>query len=168
MTALVSAADVRALVKTSLTDEQLEAVIARVEASITERIGAPQDDGGNVETTLTLEGEGTLFFMPTEIASVTSITEDGVILDPSEYRIWAGGQIERLPEDSRWGDRCVVVYKAADDRPKRIQAIIDLVRLYIERSAMKHESIAGEYAFDAPDWEAEIRKVIRRLTFVPV
>jgi hypothetical protein len=48
----------------------------------------------------------------------------------------------------------------------RAQVIIDLVRIVIERTAMKSESIAGEYSYTAPDnWEAEFRKAMKRLVF---
>lgn len=169
MANLASAAEVRILVKTSLNDEALDAVIARVEAEITHRIGVPQDDEGTVTKTVTKPGEGDLLFMPTEIVSVESIVEDGVTLTVDEYRTWSGGVIERQPEGGRWGDLCVVIYKPVDDRERRKQAIIDLVRLVLERTAMKTENVAGEYSFTAPDnWEAELRKVIKRLTFITV
>jgi len=168
MTSLVSPADVRVLVKTSLTDANLQTIIDRVEPEITTRIGAPQDDPGTVQVTKTLEGEGTLLFTPTEITSVISVVEDDVTLAATDYRIWPGGQLERLPVDTVWGDRCVVIYCPADNRSLRKQVIIELVRLDLERTAMRHESIGGEYAFDAPDWEAERRRLFKRLQFITV
>jgi hypothetical protein len=166
MTSLVSPADVKALVNTSLSDPNLQVVIDRIEAQITERIGAPQTNDMATTITKTLRGEGFYLFMPTEIYEVVSVTEDKVALTSDEYQIWAGGVIERLPSESHWGDRTVVVYKPVDDRKKRSQVIIDLVRLVIERTAMKSESIAGEYSYTAPDnWEAEFRKAMRKLMF---
>jgi len=74
--------------------------------------------------------------------------------------------IERLPVDSNWGTVCVVTYKPMDDRFKRIPVIIDLLRLTLERTAMKSESIAGEYSYTAPEnWDAEFRKAMKRLQF---
>ncbi len=169
MPSLVSPADVKALVNTSMLDATLQTVIDRVEAQITERIGAPQVDGYITEITKTLRGEGCSLFLPTEIYAVVSIVEDTVTLDTDQYQTWGGGVIERLPEGSIWGDRCVVTYKPADDRAKRSQVIIDLVRLVIERTAMKSENIAGEYSYTAPNnWDAEFRKAIKRLTFQAV
>jgi len=107
--------------------------------------------------------------MPTEIYAVVSVTEDGNALASSEYQTWAGGVIERLPSESYWGDRTVVVYKPTDDRKKRTQVIIDLVRLVLERTAMKSENIAGEYSYTAPDnWDHEFRSAMRRLLFKAV
>ena len=163
---LVSPADVKALINTSISDTDLQTVIDRVEAQINARIGAPQTDAYATEVVKTLRGEGEFIFMPTEIYSVSSIVEDASTLTSDQYQTWAGGVIERLPEESHWGDRVVVTYKPADDRLMRAQVIIDLVRIVIERTAMKSESIAGEYSYTAPDnWDAEFRKAIKKLMF---
>jgi len=169
MTSLVTPANVKTLVKTSLSDTNLQDVIDRVEAQITERIGEPQTDAMATTVTKTLRGEGEFLFVPTEIYAVVSITEDGNALSSDQYQTWAGGVIERLPSDSHWGDRNVVIYKPADDRKKRTQVIVDLVRLVLERTAMKSESVAGEYTYTAPDdWDEQFRKAMRRLYFKPV
>jgi hypothetical protein len=169
MTSLVSPASARALINTSLSDENLQTVIDRVEAQITEKIGAPQDNQYTTELIKTLRGEGCNLFMPTEIYSVVSIVEDGTTLDAADYQSWSGGVIERLPYGATWGYRCVVTYKPADDRFKRSQVIIDLVRMVLERTALKQESVAGEYSYTAPDnWDAEFRKAMKKLTFQAV
>lgn len=163
---LVSPADVKALINTSISDTDLQTVIDRVEAQINARIGAPQTDAYATEVVKTLRGEGEFLFMPTEIYSVSGIVEDASTLTSDQYQTWAGGVIERLPEESHWGDRVVVTYKPTDDRLMRAQVIIDLVRIVIERTAMKSESIAGEYSYTAPDnWDAEFRKAIKKLMF---
>ncbi len=167
-TSLVSISQVRALINTALSDVNLQDVIDRVEAQITARIGAPQTDGYTVEITKTLRGNdyGENLFMPTEIHSVVSIAEDTSPLTSDMYRIWGGGVIERSSLGSHWGGHVVVTYKPADDRPKRTQVIIDLVRLVLERTAMKSESIAGEYSYTAPDnWDAEFRRAMKKLMF---
>lgn len=169
MTSLVSPAIARALINTSLSDENLQMIIDRVESQITEKIGAPQTDSMSTEVAKTLRGEGSNLFMPTEIYSVTRIVEDDVLLDADEYQTWPGGVIERLPIGTYWGDRCEVFYKPSDDRPKRAQVIIDLVRLVLERTALKQESIGGEYSYTAPsNWDAEFNKAMKRLTFQAV
>lgn len=166
---LVTIANVKALINTSLSDANLQAVIDRVEAQVSERVGEPQTDAYATTITKTLRGEGTYLFMPTEIYSVVSVTEDTNALTSDEYQTWAGGVIERLPSESNWGDRVVVVYKPVDDRKKRTQVIIDLVRLVLERTALKHESIGGEYAYTAPDnWDDEFRRAMKRLMFKAV
>ena len=107
--------------------------------------------------------------MPTEIYSVVSMVEDTNTLTSDQYQTWAGGVIERLPENSHWGDRCVVTYKPTDDRLVRAEVIIDLVRIVIEHTAMKSESIAGEYSYTAPDnWKVEFSRAMKKLQFKAV
>lgn len=163
---LVESAVAKKLINTSLSDPDLQTIIDRIEAQITERIGAPQTDGYATTVTKTLRGEGPHLFLPTEIYAVVSITEDGAALVAGDYQIWSGGVIERLPSDSSWGKRNVVVYKPVDDRLRRAQVIIDLTRIVLNRTAMKSENIAGEYSFTAPeDWDDVFRKAMRRLMF---
>jgi hypothetical protein len=169
MPSLVSPAEAKKLINTPLADADLQVVIDRVEAQITERIGAPQNDGYTTQVVKTVRGEGTSLFMPTEIYTVVSIVEDYVTLDATDYQAWGGGVIERLPVGSYWGDRCVVTYKPNDDRLKRAQVIIDLVRLVLERTALKSESVAGEYSYEAPEnWDREFNRAMKRLTFKAV
>lgn len=169
MPTLVSPAQVKALVNTSMSDGNLQVVIDRVEAQVNAKIGAPQTDAFATEVVKTLRGEGICLFLPTEIYSVVSIVEDDNALSADQYQTWGAGVIERLPLDSTWGNRCVVTYKPADDRLKRAEVIINLVRLVIERTAMKQESIAGEYSYTAPDnWDAEFRKAMKKLIFQAV
>lgn len=169
MTSLVSPAQARALIPTSLLDENLQTIIDRVEDQIVERIGLPQDDNHTVEIEKTMRGEGGDLFLPTEIYAVVSIEEDGTTLAVDDYQVWSGGVIERLPIGAHWGSRCVVTYQPADDRKKREQVIIDLVRLVIQRTAMKYESVGGEYSYTAPsDWDDQFNKMMKRLTFQAV
>jgi len=170
MANLVSAATAKVLVKSGLSDAEMDAVITRIEAMITDRIGAHQEADLSVSLTETLRGYGAFLFTKRPIYSVTSITEGSTSLDPDYYRVWGGsGEIERLPEGSEWGTVCEVTYKPMDQRSERTAVIIDLVRLHIERTAMAAESVAGEYAYTAPtDWDAEMLKCLRRLSFTAV
>ena len=163
---LVTVAEARALVNTGLSDGDLQVVIDRIEADITAKVGAPQTDAYATEVVKTMRGEGDNLFMPTEIYSVVSIVEDTATLTADQYQTWGGGVIERLPMGTGWGDRVVVTYKPADDRSVREGVIIDLLRLTLNRSAMKSESIAGEYSYTAFDsTDGEYRKVMKRLMF---
>lgn len=165
---LVTAADAKKQINTSLGDEDLQAIIDRIESQITARIGAPWgDDNTPPEIEKTLYGDGMSLFLPTGIYEIVSIVEDDAELTADDYRVWGnGGVIERLPINSNWGMVCAVTYKPMDDRFKRIPVIIDLLRLMLERTAMKSENIAGEYSYQAPDnWDAEFRKAMKRLVF---
>lgn len=166
MTSLILPADVKALVNTSMSDVNLQKIIDRVEAQIIEKIGAPWTGVTPSQVVKTMRGEGESLFLPTEIHDVVSIVEDDTALTADDYHVWAGGVIERLPINANWGDVCVVTYQPADDRLKREQVIIDLIRIVLERTAMKSENIAGEYSYTAPDnWDAEFRKTMKRLMF---
>ncbi len=170
MTRLVSAAVAKKQINTSMSDTDLEGIIDRVEAEITAKIGAPwADDSTPSEFTCTMRGNGVSLFLPTGIYEVASIVEDGTTLTSDDYRVWGnGGVIDRL-YCGTWGDVCAVTYKPVDDRFKRIPAIIDMVRLTLERTAMQSESVAGEYSFTAPEsWDDEYRKVMKRLMFKAV
>ncbi len=169
MTSLLTIAECRALVRTSLTDTNLQALIDRIEAQIVARIGANQDDTGNITITETLEGEGEHLFVKVPFASVVSITEDGSLLDADDYQVTGdSGMIERLPEGCVFEETCVVVYKPVDQRSERKAATIELVRLQVERTAMVSESVAGEYSFNAPDWDKAIKRELRNLCFMEV
>lgn len=168
MTPLVSAETAKKQINTSMSDDDLQEIINRIESQITARIGAPwANDSTPPSISKTMRGEGMSLFMPTGIYAVTSIVEDSVTLSASDYRVWGnGGVIERLPIESNWGAVCVVTYQPMDDRYKRISVILDLLRLTLERTAMKSENIAGEYSYTAPDnWDAEFRRAIKRLVF---
>lgn len=163
---LVTVAEARALVNTGLSNDDLQVVIDRIEADITAKVGAPQTDAYATEVVKTMRGEGENLFLPTEIYSVVSIVEDTATLTADQYQKWGGGVIERLPMGTGWGDRVVVTYKPADDRSVREGVIIDLLRLTLNRTGMKSESIAGEYSYTAFDSsDGEYRKVMKRLMF---
>ncbi len=54
----------------------------------------------------------------------------------------------------------------ADDRAEWRAALLELVRLQLARTALKSESIAGEYSYTAADdWDADRAKLLRRLGF---
>ena len=166
---LVSPAQVKMLVQSNLADEDLQAIIDRVESEITALIGPPQDDTQSVSMTETLAGGGKSLFVRRPVAAVISIVEDDESLTSDDYRVWSEeGRIERLPGGAYWGTVCVVTYAPVDERPKRTQAIIDLVRLMLERTSYRSESIAqGEYAYTSEgDWDAQRQRIIRRLMFV--
>jgi hypothetical protein len=169
MSSLVSPAEVRVLVKNGLSDVELQAVIDRVEAEITELIGVPQDESNTVEITETIlgDGDGDSLFLPQPIYSVTSITdEDAETVDSDDYRVFAKeGRIEAVAPFAFLDEVYTVVYKPLNQNSKRKRVTIELVRLDLSRSAMKSENIAGEYQFSAPDWKLERNRLLKELTF---
>jgi hypothetical protein len=161
---LTSVDEVRALVKTPLSDADLQALIDRIEVEITRRIGPQQDDEMTVTHTVIGYGCGDTFFLPGEAAEIVSVEEDNIVLGKDEYRYYAGGALERLGA-RHWFGQVEVVYKPIDDRAARKQAVIDLVRLTLQRTAMKSEDVAGEYSYQAPVWDAEALLILRRMVF---
>jgi len=162
---LLSVSECRALINTSLTDNQLQAVIDRAEAEVTVRVGAPQNNDGTVSNTFTLSGGLPHLFLPAEIASVVSVNANGVMLTADEYQIRVGGMLERKPFTKLWEDPVTVVVRLRDDRAERKTVIIDLVRLDLNRTAFQAESVGGEYSYSAFGWERERTRILRRLQY---
>lgn len=181
MTSLVTPADVRLLVNTGKTDPELQALIDREEAEVIRTVGANYVDGAQ-QITEVLPGSNASLWLRRPIVSVTSIDEDGTALTSGEYRVWGTrGQVQRLSgvsawlagEDTasggnKWGEVITIIYKPADDNARRKPVIIELVRLALERTAMRSESVAGEYSYQAPEWEKERGTILRRLQFLNV
>ena len=158
---LITIAELRQLVTTDLDDTEVAAVIAREEDALTAKLGVCGD--GVTEITEIVEtGRGAALVLSQPIVSLTTIDgaapSQALTILPRQGRIIGG----------RWADYVTVVYVPADDRPRRRQGLIDLVRLTLQRTAMKSESVAGEYSFTAPDWQAERAAIYRRLMFTSV
>jgi hypothetical protein len=171
MANLVSSDELLALVDAPIDGHDLNELIERVEADVTDQIGAAYSAG--VELTETVQGGHANVFTLRKISAISSVMEyqeltssTGTALEElSTYYAWPKqGRIQRLGADV-FGARVVIVYTPVDDNDRRKQAIIDLVRLELARSGLKSESVAGEYSYAALDnYEAEKRRIMRRLT----
>jgi hypothetical protein len=161
---LPSLVEVRALVPAShLDDVQLGQVLAREAAQLTRRVGSCPD--GVTPTTDMVTGGGNNIYVRRPIARVVSVVEEGV-LPTTAYLVWAAqGRLERAPLGLRWGATVVVTYVPQADAATWAAALIDLVRLATERTALQSESIAGEHSYSAPDWERERARVYRNYGF---
>lgn len=180
---LLTVAELKAQVRTSLSDSQLQSVIDREEAEVIRLYGAHYV-GGSTTVSETLAGGMKNLYLRRRLTSVTSITEyqtsdatSGTLLTAvSDYRVWAAqGRIERMPSTNVsgfgvgvWGAIVAIVYVPADDNDLRRAAIIDLCRLALERTAMKTENVAGEYSYTAPEWGEARAEILRRLGFTDV
>lgn len=168
---LVSVEEVRDLVTTPLDDARLAAVIEREEQVVIERYGAHYvDEDTAITETHAGEGEKNLYLRRAissveDVEEKSSLTADAETLtEGDDFYVWADeGRLERLY--GTWGAVVAVEYVPADDSVKRKQAIIELVRLALERTAMRSENVAGEYSYQAPDWEAERARIVRNLGF---
>jgi len=163
---LVSVGACRDLVRTSLEDGELQAIIDRVEAELVSRIGPFQDETGAVETTETgVLMPGNLILTKQPIETVVSVSVGGNPIASTGLSVRGGAGMVKIvwviattPPTSY-----TIVYRPMDQRAALTQAIIDLVRLTLERTAMRSESVAGEYHYQAPDWERERLRIIRRV-----
>lgn len=173
MPALVTVVDVRRRVQTDLSDSDLLSVIADEEAEIVSRLGAHGDGTTSVTEIYDAPAGGDLF-LRRKAQSITSITvtyagnTTPTTVSATGYVVRGAGRISHLA--GGWGDGIVTVtYIPADDRARRRQVIVELVRLALEQTALRAESVAGEYSYTAPEsWEAARAKLYRRLTYMSI
>jgi hypothetical protein len=165
---LLTVDEARALVSTGMSDSDLLSVIEREEAWLVRAYGPHYTALLSVTETVAGRRMRNLY-LRRPIATVTSVTADGTLIDSDQYRLWGDeGRIERLPYGSVWGEeQIVVVYGPQDDNALRKSALIDLLRLTLSRSGLKSESVAGEYSYTAfENTDEERARVMRRLGFV--
>lgn len=170
---LVQPSEVTPLVHTALSDAELQDVIDRVEAQLTELVGAPYDAASPPTITETHAGYALSVFTRRPIGSIVSVTEYGSLADTTgtaltenvDYFVWAGqGRIDRI--GLKWSAKVTVAYQPENQLHKRRQAVIDLVRIWIQQRPFRSESVGREYSYTAPDnWDEEMQRVIRRLQF---
>ena len=173
---LLSVTDARAEVETTLSDAELQIVIDRIEAEITESLGESFTVLDGDDLTETHAGYTQSLFLNRKIASVTTVTEYSslvgsvgrVLTADQEYVVWPKeGRLERIT--GRWGAKVTVAYQPLDQDKKWKSAIIDLLKLTLVRSPLMSETVAGEMAYTRPDnWEQEKLRIIRRLRFVTI
>ncbi len=179
---LVTPAEVKELIRTSASDTVLQHVIDREEREVIRLFGAHYVDGSTTVAE-TLAGGTRNLYLRRRVASISSIVEyqtldatSGSTLETGDYLLWADqGRIERMPATAvaswfaggaTWGAKVLVTYVPYDDSDDRQAVIIELVRLALERTAMRRESVAGEYSYEAPDWGEARAEILRRLEFV--
>lgn len=168
MSTICTIAQLRTLVNSSLTDEQLQFVLDDEDAQMREKLGDHADGAISViEQVMPRDGQ---LFLSRVIASVVSVVNDGgTTVAPSDYHVCAAqGRIEARA--GAWSDApFTVTYLPVSDMAKRRRALIDLVRLRLERTVMKSESVAGEYSYAAPDnWQVEQARIYRTLIFMEI
>jgi hypothetical protein len=174
MTTLVTVADVRRTVQTDIDDADLQDLISDEEAEVVRRFGAHGDGTSSVTETYPGDNQINLYLRrPAVSVSQITVADKGggtpATLSASSYQLWGSqGRIEYLA--GSWGDRIVnVTYVPIDDRSRRRRVIVELVRLALEQTAMKAESVAGEYSYTAPEsWEAARASLYRRLSYMEV
>lgn len=161
--ALLSIDEVRALVPTDLTNAQLQAVIEREEAIFVARYGAHYvDDDTEVEETIAAYGYD--LFVSRPVTSITSVVSGSTTITAAAYTLYAGTGWLKL-NSGMWPASVVVTYVPANDNSLRKSVLIELIRLALSRTALKGESVAGEYSYSAPDWDAARAAIYRSYYF---
>jgi len=169
----LTVAELRAVVNTGLNDALLQAIIDREELEIARRLGAASD-GSTTSIVETKPGGWANVYTRRPIASVTQIRDRAdlsgtlAVVSASSYNVWTDeGRIERL-FGALWGAQVEITYIPVDDRERRRLATCEFVRIALERTTMKGESVAGEYSYTAPEWDALRATLYRSLGFIEI
>jgi hypothetical protein len=165
---LLTVAQMRTHLETGLTDEALQRLLDAEESEIVARYGA------HTSATETLPGNGEWLILGRTPSSITSVTETetdnatATVLAANDYRLWAGGQLERLSTGTNgryyWAPLVQVVYVPQDANDQRRAALVKLVTLSAAYTGTKAESIgSGDYSVTAADYTAERERILRSL-----
>ncbi len=169
--ALLTTEQLRNQVSTGLTDPALQAILDREEAELVRRIGAHPD--GVTAVVEMRQPEALHVYLCYPVVSVSSVEERALgsttwaTVTTNAYEVDPGSAYLELVSGT-WGARVRVTYIPTDQRPRRAAALIEIIRLALERTAMKSENIAGEYSYTAPEWDIVRADIYRTLGFMEV
>ena len=149
MPSLVSIAEVRALVRSRLSDADLQVVIDREEAWLATKVGALT--GERTETFS--PGNGSLYVR--RLTNSVVVTDNGTTVSSSDLLFTpSSGELRRVvgwvndpPRHDlvAWQGDVTVTYTPADEAAVR-RAIIELVRLTVSETGMQSETV-GDYSY---------------------
>ena len=146
---MLTLAEARARITTSLGDDDLTDAIERQEAWLARRIGPLS--GSRTETFVTEDGDEVLQLQrPTTLAAIAAVDEGGTV-DDLELRGWSD-----LVRTSSWQGTVDVAYEPDDDAEVR-EAIITLVRLAVTESTYASEAWQGYSATVDHDMRRRMR-----------
>lgn len=166
--------EIRTVVSSDLSTVELLQVVSREEQELVRRVGA---HSGSVSETH--PGKTKSIYLTRPIASVSSVSEYVYLGDTApqtlvlntDYVLWEDqGRIERLY--GCFGPKVVVAFTPDDDTDLRKQVLIELVRIALNQSAYKSESVEGvedKYSYvAAQDWQAARDQQYARLSMGPM
>jgi hypothetical protein len=157
-------AQVRGQFETDLADSDLQTVIDAEDHEVVSRYGPHASEVDE------LEGGHTHLFLSRRVATVTSIVETvgdtDTALAADDYEIRHDGwALERLNtgtnQRERWGRVNLVTYVPKSD-PRRVQVVIDLVKLTLQFRGLSVER-AGDYRADLGDYQQTRDMILRTL-----
>ncbi|MCA0354713.1 MAG: hypothetical protein LCH85_22190 [Chloroflexi bacterium] len=167
---LVSVAEVRQKIATPLDDSDLATIIDAEEADLIERCGDHPD--GSTEITEVARSTSASLWLRHPVVSISSVQERRAgeansAVTANGYELDAAtGKLERI--GGSWLGIITISYVPRDQRSRRKRILIELIRLAVEQTAMKSESIAGEYSYTADDWDAKRAGLYRQCGFMPL
>jgi len=139
---LLTFAEARALIETSLGDVALQGVIDREEAWLARRIGALSGSRTQTFHVRAADADDPLWLRrPT---SAVTVTDDGVVLGGTDVRLLRdGAMIEKVT--GAWTGPVAVLYTPNDaDEVRRV--VVELIRIGVSASPYESESI-GDYSY---------------------
>lgn len=149
--------ELRAHIETDLTDVALQRLLDAAIADVGPESDVPEYTTGLGRRYIFLSRPASAI-----VSAVEHVESADLTLAISDYRILGGSQIERLTTGTNpayfWNERVTITYTPSD-LAKRAQALIDLVRLEVERRAVTSEGI-GDYQMSAPEYEAERTRIV--------
>ena len=139
---LITVGQLREHVETDLSDEALERLIDSADAEIIRAYG-PHDGERTVTLYPVLRQSPYLLTLPSPAANVSLITEGTDDTVSADYTVEYNGRV-LLKSKSRWLPPVDVTYTPVADNPRRIMALIDLVKLEVQYSGLASERV-GSY-----------------------
>lgn len=158
--------------ESALSEEALQNRIDDAEATLVEWAGTVEEVNGVIQPvteTVRAYGRSTLPLRQ-EPASIVSVTDTfnltPTVLDESGFLLVGGHYLERV--GYYWGSLTTVTYIPKDDRAKRRMALLDLVRLRLNREPGFTSQSAGSWqeSYSAASAEDEILFRLRRPEFL--
>lgn len=148
----------RLFVTSPLLDDALLTLLSAAAAAIAGVAGATS------EITEYVSGGYTRIVVARQIGTLTSVTEDDVLLVAADYRA-SGYVLTRLDSSGNpgiWGGRIVVVYTPADDTAERQRVQLELVKLDLNQNPGLSAETIGTWSetYAAPASYAETRAAI--------
>jgi hypothetical protein len=167
MAALLTVAQMRQHVETGLVDEALQRHIDDADEEIIDAAGEIDEQVDTMENAQL----STQLYLSRRASAVVSVVEeiayDQTTLAADDYRLGGGGVlIQRLEDGTNprgtWGETVTVTYVPVDRSRRRVGVLIDLVKLAVQYSGLKSESI-GDYSSTSTDYEQERQRILSRL-----
>jgi len=171
-----TAAEVKAQVKTTYTDETVQEILLQAEVDVVEQVGPRFGD--TVGYVLDFDPELTeLIELSRRAATITTVVEytdarhepTKTTLAANDYELSADkGTLRRLSSGTNarsvWGWHVELIYDPADDDIRRNQVLIQLCRLEINYRSSQSESV-GDFSRQLLDHERERNRIMRRLVY---